>query len=407
MTMITTPTGGPAATAPEITGERWARAGHAAHADARTAVAMAYGQLELNEVPELLMMYVSTSLDAQAAASTIADLAPGVSLIGCTSRGEVSRSGQAQDSVVLLAIGGQGIRCRTSIEPIVDGDARTATSIAARCSDGLELLASSVMLVMSDGTGIDQDDVIRGAYDTVGAAFPLVGGGACGEFMQFGPTLFHQDASGMTATDAAVIVATITSTGPIGIGVGHGFDPDGEPQVVTSSGRDVVATLDEQPALDAYLRHHDAPDDLFDTPDGFTEFARSRPLGVARRSRVEPRAVVGGDEATRTLFMGASVPPGGLVWLLQGDVDSALGAIDSATAECLDGLGDRPPLAIVVFDCAARRSVLGDDGLAEEIGRLTARADCPVAGLYTYGEIARTSGSTGFHNLTVVLLAFG
>ena len=34
-------------------------------------------------------------------------------------------------------------------------------------------------------------------------------------------------------------------------------------------------------------------------------------------------------------------------------------------------------------------------------------AGCPVAGLYTYGEIARTSGSTGFHNLTVVLLAFG
>jgi hypothetical protein len=31
----------------------------------------------------------------------------------------------------------------------------------------------------------------------------------------------------------------------------------------------------------------------------------------------------------------------------------------------------------------------------------------PVAGFYTYGEIARTSGITGFHNQTLVVLALG
>jgi hypothetical protein len=29
----------------------------------------------------------------------------------------------------------------------------------------------------------------------------------------------------------------------------------------------------------------------------------------------------------------------------------------------------------------------------------------PVAGFYTYGEIARTRGVTGFHNQTLVVLA--
>jgi hypothetical protein len=29
----------------------------------------------------------------------------------------------------------------------------------------------------------------------------------------------------------------------------------------------------------------------------------------------------------------------------------------------------------------------------------------PMAGLFTYGEFARVTGSTGFHNATVVVLA--
>ena len=220
---------------------------------------------------------------------------------------------------MLLALGGAGVRCRTAIAPIVDGDARTAAATAACCADELDPLASTVMVVLSDGSGIDQDDVIRGAYDTVGAAIPLVGGGACGAHLQFDPTLFRQDENGIVAMSGVVVVATITSTGPIGIGVGHGFDPDGEPEVVTASGRNVVTTLGERPALDAYLRHHDAPADLFDIPEGFADFALARPLGVARRTRVEPRAVVGADEMARTLTMGATVPPGGLVWLMHGD----------------------------------------------------------------------------------------
>ena len=31
----------------------------------------------------------------------------------------------------------------------------------------------------------------------------------------------------------------------------------------------------------------------------------------------------------------------------------------------------------------------------------------PVAGFYTYGEIAPTSGLSGFHNQTLVVLALG
>jgi len=63
---------------------------------------------------------------------------------------------------------------------------------------------------------------------------------------------------------------------------------------------------------------------------------------------------------------------------------------------------------MIAFDCIARRGVLGEEGIQREIERVVDNADgAPVAGFYTYGEIARTTGVTGFHNQTLVVLAVG
>ena len=45
-------------------------------------------------------------------------------------------------------------------------------------------------------------------------------------------------------------------------------------------------------------------------------------------------------------------------------------------------------------------------GIGAEIARVSTNAgDAPVAGFYTYGEIARTHGMSGFHNQTLVVLS--
>jgi hypothetical protein len=49
--------------------------------------------------------------------------------------------------------------------------------------------------------------------------------------------------------------------------------------------------------------------------------------------------------------------------------------------------------------------VLGD-GVQDEVSRIGVHAGgAPVSGFYTYGEIARTHGISGFHNQTLVVLA--
>ena len=187
----------------------------------------------------------------------------------------------------------------------------------------------------------------------------------------------------------------------------HGWRKVGEPVLVTRSGGNRVYTLDDRPALDVYLERHGAPEETRTDEAAFNAFAITRPLGLSRRSAEEGvRLVAGADFEERSLSMIAEVPQDGLAWFMGGDEESVLGATDRACAAALGAIGDRRPLGLLTFDCAARRGVLGDEGIVREIERVTRQADgAPVAGFYSYGEIARTSGVSGFHNQTIVVLA--
>ena len=89
---------------------------------------------------------------------------------------------------------------------------------------------------------------------------------------------------------------------------------------------------------------------------------------------------------------------------MEGDDESVLAATDAACEDALAPLADRRPLGLVAFDCIARRGVLGDAGIKREIDRVALHSNgAPVAGFYTYGEIARTQGISGFHNQTLVV----
>jgi len=199
---------------------------------------------------------------------------------------------------------------------------------------------------------------------------------------------------------------SIGTDGPIGLSIRHGWHRQGDAMVVTSSTGNSVHTLDDRPALDVYLDRHGAPAGIDHDPAAFTAFALTRPLALARRGQVAIRHVLGADPASRSLICAASLPKGAAAWLATGDPAGTLTAAGDACAEAIEQLAEVPLLALLVFDCAGRRGDLGDDGCVEERRLMSARAgDRPLAGFYTYGEIARTRGVNGYHNQTIVALA--
>jgi hypothetical protein len=325
-----------------------------------------------------------------------------VPLIGCSTAGEIASSGPGESSVVVTAMGGTGFTVRTSVGRNASQHLRAAGAAAAVALDSVQDRDHRVLLLLADGLAGDQQEIVRGAYGVAGAAVPLVGGCAGDEGRMVATHQFH----GPEVLQDAVVGAAIGSDAPFGVGVRHGWRRVGEPMLVSASEGNRVKQLDDRPALDAYLERLDAPPEARTDAAAFTAFAQTHPLGLARRSGEEHvRFVAEADLERRELVCIAEVPRGGLAWIMEGDVRSVLDATDAACLEALAGLGSRSPLGLLTFDCIARKGVLGD-GVADEVARVSRHAGAaPVAGFYTYGEIARTHGVAGFHNQTLVVLA--
>jgi hypothetical protein len=301
---------------------------------------------------------------------------------------------------VVVALGGPGFSVATRLAEAEHGLRRAGEEVAA-CAAEVAASPHRVLLLLTDGLTGDQQEVVRGAYAVVGAEVPLVGGCAGDGLKMVATRQFH----GRDARSGVVVGAAIGSDAPFGIGVRHGWRHVGAPMVVSASDGNRVLTLDDEPALDVYLRGLDAPDAAWHDPAAFTRFALTHPLGLRRRSGAEVRFVSGADFADRSLSCVAHVPKGGLTWFMEGDAASVMDATDAACTSALGQLDGRTPLGLVAFDCIARRGVLGA-GVTDEVARIAAHAgEAPVAGFYTYGEIARTGGAGGFHNQTLVVLA--
>ena len=382
---------------------RWVGIGHSSEADARQAGGVAAGTAITGADPKLLVVFCSDSYDLELLLAGIRERAGATPLVGCSTAGEIATGGPGDAGVVVMALGGPGFSVSTAAADCGQGGLRAAGTEAAACLDDVEERPYKVLLLLTDGLAGDQQEIVRGAYGVVGAGVPLVGGCA-GDDLKMQATFQLHDGSVMRD---AVVAAAIASDAPLGVGVRHGWRRVGDPMLVTRSADNRVYSLDDRPALDVYLERLDAPPAARTDPAEFTRFALTHPLGLGRRSGEDHVRFVGeADFEERSLVCIAEVPQGGTAWFMDGDDESVLEATDAACADALAPLGEQAPLGLLAFDCIARRGVLGDEGIKTEVERVAARAGhAPVAGFYTYGEIARTNGVSGFHNQTLVLLA--
>jgi hypothetical protein len=381
---------------------QWTATGSSTNPDGRSAGAEVASAALSGDDAKLLVVFSSEAYDLPQLLAGINEVAGEVPVIGCTTAGEIAAAGPGSASVVAMAIGGAGFEVRTASASAEIG-LREASAEVAMSAAGLGSSAHRVLLVLSDGLGGDQQEVVRGAYSVLGAQVPLVGGCAGDSLKMKATWQFY----GQRVLKNSVVGAAIGSQGPIGIGVEHGWRAVGDPMVVTASEGNRVLALDDQPALSAYLKRLGAPPAVQDDADAFTHFAMTHPLGLSRRGGDEVRFVAGADFSDGSLNCIAAVPQGSMVRIMEGDSRSVLEATNVACESALAGLEGQAPLGVLAFDCIARKGVLGDDGIAAEVERIaTYAAGAPVAGFYTYGEFARTHGLNGFHNQTLVVVAF-
>lgn len=382
----------------------WVRVGYSCSDDDREALQQACDDLNLVDEPRLLIVLAAPHYDLELLAAGLTERLPNTAIIGCTTSGEIAAGRALTQSLVLWALGGTGVRVSTGFgESAVQG-LRQAAVQASECLAQLDRRSHTVMVLLSDGLGGDQMEVVRGAYDSANIDVPLVGGCA-GDYLAMRQT---RQLHGRRVMSGAVVAAAISSDRPLGVGVSHGWSAASEPMLVTNSRNTVLSTLDDQPALDVYLNFFNPPQAVRDEPQAFADFAAVHPIGIRRRDRIEMRHITGCDRDQRSLLMVAEVPQGALAFLTQGDYESVLQAAAESASSAVQALGDLKPAGLLLFDCVSRSTIFGERHIQEETDLISRCSDgAPMAGFYTYGEIARTKGSGGFHNQTLVTLAIG
>ena len=384
--------------------ESWVQVGASSLNDTGQALEQALGGLQCPQDPKLIVALIAPNFDLAEIAEQLHGTFPHTQVIGCTTSGEITPGGAVANALVLWALGGSAIQVSTgSGQGDADGLRQAATE-AAHCLDHLEQRANTVLIVLSDGLCGDQMDVVRGAYDVAGIDVPLVGGCA-GDYLAMRRT---RQIHGRRVMSQAVVAAAVSSDRPLGIGVSHGWTPASEPMLVTGSKGNILSTLEDKPALDVYLDFFNPKDIVRTDPAAFADFAATHPIGIRRRDKIEMRHITGFNLDRRELILVAEVPQGALAFLTEGDFDSVLNAAAQSCITAVDALNGHPPAGLLLFDCVSRRAVFTEERVHEETDLIVSSCGAiPMAGFYTYGEIARTKGAGGFHNQTLVTLAIG
>lgn len=415
------------------TGERWFCVGRSADDDpavaARQAVLGALGHAPARvsawtpatrrsgidvDSTRLLMVFCSPppGMDIRDLLAAVQEVTPPqAGVVGCTTSGQLAGPGLGLDGsdvrrgVVAIALGGDGFQVRTQVVRDASRGRREAGIAAAGCVAELDR-PHQICLLICDGLTREQHEIVRGAYSVLGATVPVAGGCSGDDYRYERTYQFHGDARGIEALTDGLVGIGLGSTGPIGVGVRHGWAKQGEPMLVTSSRGGSIERLDHEPALDVYLRRIGAGREHLRDGAAFRELSMRFPLGLSRRSGEDLRVVHDTDEAGGSLLCLADVPQGALAWAMGTNPEDLVAAAAQSCRDAVDGLAGQPPIGVICFDCGAREVMLGQDGIGRELAAIaTTCGEVPFGGFYTYGEIARTRGARGMHHLTVVSLA--
>lgn len=383
---------------------RWFGAGQSSAADGAKAGAEAAAEAIGGRDPKAVFIFCSVGYDLPALLAAVrGEAGPDAAIVGSTTMGELGNAGMTVGGVAVAALGGDGFTVHTQSAQIDQHEPRAAGAEAAEALRGLHD-PNRVLILLCDGMAGRPHEIVRGAYSTVGAAWPLVGGfGADDRHFERTYQFCSSSDGGDAVLTESVVGLALGSDGPIGIGVAHGWRRTEPPMVVTKSQGAHIYRLDDEPALDVLLRRNN-----FDgTADEFFDRGRSlQPLGLSRRNGEDIRVIHAGDDEERSVWGTADVPQGALVWPMEADRQALIDGASWSCTEAIARLDGLAPLGVLAFDCGGRRAGLVEGGMQEEIDAMrVALGDAPFAGFYTTGEIARVRGATGLHHLTLVTLA--
>ncbi|CAM3008686.1 FIST signal transduction protein [Skermania piniformis] len=378
--------------------------GHSELSDARSAGAEATAAAvrQLDTAPALILVYAARRYDSVELLAGVRAEAKDADVVGATADeffadGATWLSENAAVAVLALSAGPYRFGIGSTADTETD-QARVAAAVTRQARENAGGgLGYAAALVLGDDNNSRHQQLLTGVHQVAGATVPIVGGGF-GDYRLLDRTaLYHND----RILESGMVVVWIESPHPLTVSVAHGWEPSGLPQLITAADDTYVEEIEGRPALEVL---HDQFPELARGSGAVADPSAAMPWAFGL-GLIEPDGaqfirgfVIEDGERMR---MHTALPAFAAIQFVRASPTSLLGINEKVVREAV---GDREVGAVIVFSCVGRLRVLGDRA-AEEAEGVHDAAGVPSLGMFSYGEFARVSGITGYHNSTVVALA--
>lgn len=351
------------------------------------------------ERPDVVMLFASPRYEFSALLKAIDTACGPVLLVGSSSAGEFTSNGN-WDGACAVALKAPEMRFHAAIGRNLSKDRSAAVrELTSRFQGAANpAFAHRSALIMTDALAGHADDLVEQLAALTGGTYRLFGGGAGGDAHFERRFVF----CGTEAVADAVVALEILSNKPLGIGVRHGWKPNGKPLRVTEADGARLVSLNATAVVEVFEEHAARTGQRFDRKEPLPFFLHNV-LGVdtaeGHRLRV-PLAI----NADGSITCATEIPEGATVRVMGVASATVCRAAEESATDALRQIGEHKPAVALFFDCVATRLRMGDEFRFELDAVQRALGDTKFAGCNSIGQIARADGQfSGFHNCTAVV----
>lgn len=323
---------------------------------------------------------------------------PNAVLFGCSTAGEISNKGVADNTLVLTGVQFEkGTKTKTYKASIANLDASKATGV--ELAKQMDTAGLKGVMVLGRGLDINGSALIEGMRSVLGDKVTITGGlaGDGGAFKQT-----------MTVLNDSVSDAQVTAVAfhgdnfQLSFGSMGGWEPFGPIRKVTKAKGSVMYEIDGEPALGIYKKY--LGDKAKDLPASGLLF----PFALLKDNQDNTgiiRTILAIDEAAGSLTFAGEIPEGGIVRLMHAKNEGLVGGAKGAASAAFTAAKAKNNGFGVLVSCVGRKLVMGDeiDDEIEAVKEIFGKSD--VTGFYSYGEICPMQGfaECKLHNQTMTI----
>lgn len=348
--------------------------------------------------PTLGIVFSSTSQDLKGICDVLD--AEDIAIFGCTTAGEFIDEETEQGTWVMLLMDLNPAYFQIYLKEYPDKNYReVAQSIAKKAGISFENPAFLIGVSHLETNG---EEILHGFEEVFGQEINLFGGLAGDDFVLKETHVFT---NGKISNCGMICLALDQSKVEVQGIATCGWKAIGTEKTVTKSEGNHVYTIEDMPVLDITAKYGGLENVSPDNERLFVELTCNLPLQL-QREKGDP-VMRGGlvvDWSDRSYYTNGSVPEGSKVrFSVPPDWDVMEKVVKGVEQFKNDWMPEAD--ALVIFSCGGRILSFGPM-MNAEIEGVKQVWNVPMAGMFSYGELARaTGGNLEMHNLTTCCVA--